>query len=92
MNKSEMKIRAMMAIGAMLGAGLSEPSEYKPERTDENDFAKDQKYYRSLCKPRLVWRGRPYVRPRTGSEIEGKLNIKAAKRARVRAMKAAQTI
>lgn len=34
--------------------------------------------------------GTPYVRPTTGTEIKGKLAIKAAKRERVKAMKAAQ--
>ena len=54
-------------------------------------------YFKAKCRPRWFYnslnnRHRPYVRPRKGNEIDGKLNIKRAKKERVRQLKALKNI
>lgn len=57
-----------------------------------NEFRQFHNEMRQLNKPRMFYstlqnKRRPYVRERTGNEIEGKKNIRAAKRARVKLLK-----
>lgn len=66
-----------------------------------NAFRQFHNEIRQLNKPRMVYptfiknekgqyvgKNPPYVRERTGNEIEGKKNIRAAKRARVKLLRA----
>jgi hypothetical protein len=81
------------ALGMSTGAIHSEPS-IRSRSTEKNEF---QKFHDSLRQlRRRVWvrhsGSKPYVKPAVPGivEIKGKLNLKRAKRERVRAMKAAQ--
>lgn len=53
-------------------------------------FASVRSAYNGSAESKNRFTSHTYVKPKVEGEIKGKLNIKAAKRARVRAMKAAQ--
>jgi len=63
------------------------------EREGAVDLRAQKEWADARLRPRLFYLNPhvPYVREKTGNEIKGKKNIRAAKRERVRLMKATQT-
>jgi hypothetical protein len=69
--------------------------DFAAYKSGPSDFAIWNNELKALCRPRMFYptffngvKNPPYARPRFVGEIKGKMNIKAAKRARVKALKA----
>ena len=63
---------------------------HKDKPKPPNFWQQISEWTKQKLKPRLFWSGGAYRRPKLKGEIEGELNIKFAKKQRIKAIKLAQ--